>query len=146
MTRLHASRLAALALALVASGAGAEEPDWSVALAPNRDLAPTGPSLPERLETIRRRVQQALVYPPLARWRAETGEAVVRFEIDAAGEARGVEVVAGSGHAALDRAAARAVVEAAPLPRVVGPLEIPVRFELSARSGPSSGVPRRTGP
>jgi TonB family protein len=94
------------------------------------DAVPPRPSVAERLAEIRRRVQEALEYPPPARWRDLTGETVLRFEIGPDGRARGVRVVRSSGLAPLDAAATRAVVAAGVLPRVYGPLEIPVRFEL----------------
>lgn len=95
-----------------------------------QDAVPPRPSVAERLAEIRRRVQEALVYPPPARWRDLTGETLLRFEIGPDGRARGVRVVRSSGLPPLDAAAKRAVVAAGVLPRVYGPLEIPVRFEL----------------
>jgi TonB family protein len=88
------------------------------------------PSVEQRLNDIRRRVQAALEYPPIARRREVTGETLVRFEIGADGRARDVEVARSSGRELLDRAATRAVVTAGVLPRVWGPIEIPVRFEI----------------
>jgi protein TonB len=101
--------------------------------APAVDLAPTGPSVESRLAEIRRRIQAALVYPPLARWQDRQGATLVRFEIGADGRAREVRVARSSGEPLLDAAAARAVVAAGVLPRVYGPLEVPVSFELATR-------------
>jgi protein TonB len=101
--------------------------------APAVDLAPTGPSVEARLSEIRRRIQAALVYPPLARWQDRQGATLVRFEIGADGRAREVRVARSSGEPLLDAAAARAVVAAGVLPRVYGPLEVPVSFELATR-------------
>jgi len=94
------------------------------------DAVPQGPSVAARLAEIRRRIQAALVYPPLARMKRIEGEALVRFEIEHDGTARDVVVHRSSGKPSLDRAAALAVAEAEPLPWVYGRLEVPVRFEL----------------
>ncbi|MFQ5416468.1 MAG: TonB family protein [Myxococcota bacterium] len=94
------------------------------------DAFPRGPSVTERLVEIRRRIQAALVYPPLARRKHVEGEAIVRFEVSHDGAARQVSLHRTSGRPSLDRAATRAVAAAAPLPWVWGRLEIPVRFEL----------------
>jgi protein TonB len=120
-------------LALLAGGPAPAQPDARVdtARAPAVDLAPTGPSVESRLAEIRRRIQAALEYPPLARWQDQEGNARVRFEIGAEGRALGVRVVRSSGDPLLDAAAARAVVAAGALPRVYGPLEVPVSFELA---------------
>jgi TonB family protein len=127
--------VAGLALALAAA---VPAPAWSEAAAPLvsarpelEDAAPAAPSRAERLEAIRLRIQAALRYPPLARWRAASGEAVVRFEIAADRRARGVRIERSSGLALLDRAALRAVLEAGELPYVHGLLEVPVRFDLA---------------
>ncbi len=120
--------------ALLAAEAAADGPlRESEARAPAVDLAPTGPSVDSRLAEIRRRIQAALEYPPLARWQDLQGDALVRFEIGAEGRARDVRVVRSSGEPLLDAAAARAVLAAGVLPRVYGPLEVPVSFELATR-------------
>ena len=92
-----------------------------------------GPGIEDRLREIRRRIQRALVYPPVARSQELEGETLVRFEIAYGGAAREVRVYRSSGIPTLDRAAVRAVGAAAPLPWVYGVLEVPVRFELDAR-------------
>ena len=136
------ARALAVLLALLAAFAGEAVADES-ALARVEDATPTGPGLDERLAEIRERIQRALVYPPLARLRDADGEATVRFEIGADGRAHDVRVVRSSGDARLDGAAERAVVRAGVLPRVYGPLEVPVRFELrDGESDPSSTAPR----
>jgi TonB family protein len=95
------------------------------------DARPATPSVTERLAIIRKRIQSALEYPPLARLRESDGDALVRFEIDHTGVAREIEVVRSSGYPLLDASAIRAVQDAKPLPWVYGPLEVPVRFELA---------------
>jgi protein TonB len=134
------SRALATALLVLcgAVGASAEGPGSGArgehqARAPAVDLAPTGPSVEARLAEIRRRIQAALEYPPLARWQDLQGDALVRFEIGAEGRAQGVQLVRSSGEPLLDAAAVRAVQAAGLLPRVYGPLEVPVSFELATR-------------
>jgi len=97
------------------------------------DALPQGPSVEERLEEIRRRLQAALVYPEIARAEGLTGVAWVQFEIDRAGTAHDVLVARSSGHPILDRAARRTVDRAGRLPWVYGRIEVPIRFSL----GPS---------
>ena len=94
------------------------------------DAIARGPSLAERLEEIRRRIQEATVYPPIARRLGLTGVAFVRFEIAADGHATDLETARSSGHAVLDEAAHESVVQAGRLPRVHGRLEVPIRFAL----------------
>jgi TonB family protein len=94
------------------------------------DALPPSPSVAARLEQIRTRIEEALVYPPLARAEGHEGESHVEFEIDANGRAANVETTGSSGYWQLDRAARRAVEDAAPLPYVWGRLEVPVSFEL----------------
>ena len=95
---------------------------------------PGGVSFDARVADIRRRIQEALVYPPVARRRAIEGETEVAFEIGAGGSPASIALVRSSGSALLDRAAERAVRDAAPLPPVLGRLRVPVRFELGERS------------
>jgi TonB family protein len=128
---------------LVAAGAmllvaAAEAPAGDLAhavVAPVRHTDATAPrrGVEDRLDEIRRRIQATLDYPELARFRALDGMALVRFEIGPDGRARDVRIASSSGERILDDAALRAVVGAAPLPRVVGRLEVPVRFELRER-------------
>jgi TonB family protein len=124
--------LAALALACAAAAAGAEPalPPVDARPLPYTDAVPAGPSVEERLAEIARRVQGVSRYPAIARERGASGEALVAFEIGPGGAPRGLELVQTSGSGALDRAALRAVAEAAPLPFVHGRIQVPVRFAL----------------
>jgi len=97
----------------------------------HEDLVPAGRSLEERLAEIQRRIQTAALYPPIARARNESGEARIAFEIDPEGRPVKIHVARSSGSTTLDRAAARAVEGAAPLPHLLGEINVPVRFELS---------------
>lgn len=94
------------------------------------DGAPMGPSVAERLAVIRERLQAALVYPPHARRRGLEGVSRIQFVIGSDGLARDVATTASSGHHALDEAAERCAVDAGQLPRVLGRLEVPIRFSL----------------
>ncbi len=124
------ARFAAV-LALLGVGAGVPAHGQErVARVTLVDALPPSPSVDARLETIRVRIQRALVYPPNARARELVGTSRVEFEIDGSGQATGLETVASSGHWVLDRAARRAVEAASPLPYVWGRLAVPVRFEL----------------
>jgi TonB family protein len=96
------------------------------------DAMPRGPSVANRLAIIRKKIQNALEYPPLARLHDSDGDALIRFEIDRSGSAQNVRLVRSSGHDRLDTSAVRAVEAASPLPWVYGPLEVPVHFELTA--------------
>jgi TonB family protein len=96
------------------------------------DAIPRGPSVAERLELIRRRLQAALVYPPLARQHGIEGVTTIEFEIGPAGRAAGVRTTASSGSELLDRAAERCAVDAGQLPRIFGRLVVPIRFDLES--------------
>ena len=131
-------------VAVAAARAGAAEPAAPPAVAARRpaddDAVPHGPTLEARLRAIQERVQAALVYPPLARMRRTEGVALLGFAIGADGRAKQIAVARSSGFAVLDRAAERAVRDAAPLPYVYGHLEIPVRFELEPRTPDSASA------
>jgi protein TonB len=129
--RRAVAALLALAFAPAPPDARAAEP---IAVAARvEDAEPRGPSVEERLEEIRRRLQAALYYPPIARRMGLEGTAWVRFEIDREGTARDVDVARSSGHAILDRAARRTVDRAGRLPWVYGRIEVPIRFSLASR-------------
>ena len=120
---------AALALAWMPSSA---EPPGVLDAPPPffEDALPPGPSLAERLEEIRNRVQEAVVYPPKARSRGITGVTRIRFEIAEDGHAEKIRTVATSGSILLDDAAEQGAADAGELPRVYGRVEVPIRFEL----------------
>lgn len=122
-------RAAALTLAgwLAAATAGAADP----APALYHDGVPAGPSVEERLAEIARRVQAVASYPPIARARALSGETWVELRIAPDGTPEDVRTRRSSGSVSLDEAAERAVRDAAPLPRVLGTITVPVRFQLS---------------
>ena len=89
-----------------------------------------GASAAERIAEIRARLQAALVYPPYARRQGLEGTSRIQFTIGPDGRAQDVRTAASSGHASLDRAAERCAVDAGQLPRVLGRLDVPIRFSL----------------
>lgn len=98
------------------------------------DLVPLPPSAEERIEQIRQRVQDAVVYPRAARERGIEGTSRIQFRVDAAGRAAEVVTVDSSGSALLDRAAEQAARDARALPAIFGFVRIPVRFALERRA------------
>lgn len=125
-------RLVTIALVLWAAPAGSDDlgPAPPIATVGIVDAMATGPTVAERLAEIRRRIQAAVVYPPIARRSGLEGLSRVGFEIGPDGRAREVRVEEASGHSILDRAAEKSVVRAGELPRVYGRLSVPVRFAL----------------
>ena len=119
-----------LVLAAAAAGGEPHNPYLEGATVLGVDGAPMGPSVAERLAVIRERLQAALVYPPHARRRGLEGVSRIPFVIGSDGLARDVVTTASSGHHALDEAAERCAVDAGQLPRVLGRLEVPIRFSL----------------
>ncbi len=104
---------------------------WAAAAGgPATDAVLPRPTASERLAEIARRVQQVAPFPPIARARGLEGEALVAFEITREGAPHEIHTVRSSGSVALDRAAERAVSDAAPLPWVYGEVTVPVRFAL----------------
>lgn len=104
--------------------AAADAPPWRV------DAMPTPPPVEERLEEIRRRIQEATIYPERARRLGLTGTTRIRFQVRPDGRAEDVQTVGSSGSAMLDRAAEAGARRARALPYVYGRLEVPVRFGL----------------
>jgi protein TonB len=118
----------AVALAAAAAPARADDPPAEI------DLVPTPPSAAARLEQIRQRVQDAVVYPQAARERGIQGVARIQFRIDAAGRAVEIAVVESSGWRLLDAAAEQAARDARELPQLYGWVRVPVRFALERRA------------
>ena len=129
--RLAAALLCLLGGPLAAHGGAPEAKSRA-----REDAMPGGVPYDVRVAEIRRRIQEALVYPRLARRREIEGESEVEFAIAADGGASDIALVRSSGSALLDAAALRAVHDAAPLPPVLGRLRIPVRFQLASAQGP----------
>lgn len=135
--RGHRFATAALAAGLAVTAATGAEGGNRDGLAPRVevgtvDALPPARSAEDRLAEIRRRIQEALIYPPSARRQGFEGVSALQFEIGADGRATGIEVVRTSGYPILDRAARRSVVDAGVLPYVYGRIQIPVSFSLEA--------------
>lgn len=122
--------LAGLAALVCFTNASAQPAPDVAARGVHVDPAPRGASVAERIVEIQRRVQAVASYPPSAAERGAEGQVLVAFAVGSDGHARDIHVEASSGALVLDRAAARAVREAAPLPYVTGRITVPVLFAL----------------
>ena len=128
----HRLRLLSITVALLAAGIAHADPEVRpIAEAGEIDAMPAAPSAMERIAEIRQRVQEAVVYPPLARRRGIRGTTRIEFLVDADGYASVISTVESSGSALLDAAAEQGARDAAPLPYVFGRLRIPVVFEIT---------------
>lgn len=123
-------RLALLFALAAAAGAEPHNPYLEGATVVGQDSAPAPPSVQERIAWIRERLQAVLVYPASARRQGLEGTSKIQFVIGTDGHARDVRTLASSGHRVLDRAAERSATDAGELPRVLGRLEVPIRFSL----------------
>ncbi|MGV1099489.1 energy transducer TonB [Thiovibrio sp. JS02] len=72
--------------------------------------------LAQYLQLVRERIASCKKYPPLARRRQLEGRVGIRFLLAGTGGAQEIRVSASSGQEILDRAAIRAVQDAAPFP------------------------------
>ena len=145
MRRARSWAAAAVALAAAAAPARAGDPRPAPQIArevdtrgasggSEVDVVPLPPSAALRLEQIRQRVQNAVVYPQAARERGIQGVARIQFRVSPAGRAAEVITVESSGSRLLDAAAEQAARDARPLPQLYGWVRIPVRFELAPRA------------
>jgi protein TonB len=82
------------------------------------------------LAEIRRKIERAKHYPPLASLRHIEGVAVLSFRIEENGAVSGLHLVGSSGSALLDEEALATVRRAAPLPYYPKPIQIPLEFTL----------------
>ena len=85
------------------------------------------------LARFRQRVQETLVYPPLARRRGLTGSVEVEVLIEPGGTVRTAQVITSSSHAVLDAAALDAIrsLPPVPLPEHLPRRALRVRLPLS---------------
>jgi TonB family protein len=124
--------LAGALLAIVAAAASAEPPnpylDGTTSIGVDGAVAP--PSVAERVARIRERLAEVLVYPKSAQRSGIEGVSRIQFVIGPDGHAQEVRTLESSGHSELDRAAERSAIDAGQLPRVLGRLEVPIRFSL----------------
>ncbi|MFA5027861.1 MAG: energy transducer TonB [Candidatus Methylomirabilota bacterium] len=82
------------------------------------------------LRAIRRRIEEAKVYPDSARRAGLEGTAEIAFRIGPDGSPVGIELVRSSGHAELDRISQQTIERAAPYPVLPGRIRIPLAYRL----------------
>jgi TonB family protein len=90
----------------------------------------SGLTLSDLLRQIRRRIEEAKIYPEDARREGIQGTVDVRFRVAADGSVERAEVVRSSGSRHLDEASLRTVRSAAPYPPVSGWIRIPLSYHL----------------
>jgi protein TonB len=79
---------------------------------------------------MRRQIEQAKVYPQVARRRGVEGTVELRFRIAPDGSVQAVEVLRSSGHAILDESAILTIRRAAPFPVLEGWVQIALAYRL----------------
>jgi TonB family protein len=79
---------------------------------------------------IRASIDQALVYPSLARKRGIEGTVITEFTISSSGHPENIKIVRSSGFGILDAAARDTILKASPFPVIKGNIEIPITFIL----------------
>jgi TonB family protein len=89
-----------------------------------------GASLGQLLQTIRRRVEQARIYPEAARRGGFQGTVDLRFRIAADGSVEAFEILRSSGFRILDEASEQTIRRAAPYPPVSGWIRLPLSYRL----------------
>ena len=82
------------------------------------------------LGAIRRRIEQAKIYPDAARRAGMEGTVEVRFRIGREGNAEALEILRSSGHRELDEIAMQTIRRAGPYPAVSGRIRIPLSYRL----------------
>lgn len=126
-------RALAVAIAVMLAGAAAAEPPNPYAEG-TTTIGVDGVSAPrsreERIAWIRARLAEVVVYPKTALKNGVEGTSRIQFVIGADGRAHEIRTVESSGHFSLDRAAEQSAVDAGELPRMVGRLDVPIRFSL----------------
>ena len=90
----------------------------------------SGMTLSDLLRQIRRRIEEAKIYPEDARREGIQGTVDVRFRVAADGSVEQSEIVRSSGSRLLDEASLRTIRQAAPFPRVSGWIRIPLSYHL----------------
>ena len=124
--------LALLCVLGLAATAAAEPPnpyrDGTTTIGVDGAAAP--PSVQARVAWIRARLAEVLVDPKGAQKRGYEGVSRIQFVIGPDGRAAEIRTVESSGHSVLDRAAEQSAVDAGELPRILGRLDVPVRFSL----------------
>jgi protein TonB len=85
---------------------------------------------PDLVRVIRRRIEEAKIYPDSARRAGLQGTAEVAFRIGPDGSPVGIEIVRSSGSPELDDVARDTIRRAAPYPLLPGRLRIPLAYRL----------------
>ncbi len=98
---------------------------------PAGEAPPSREELAARISEIRRRIEEARIYPENARAGGIEGTAVVAFRILPDGRLGPVRLRKSSGHPALDGSSLETVRRAAPLPYVKGVIVLPIRYRLN---------------
>ncbi len=86
--------------------------------------------LADLLRVIRRRIEEAKVYPDSARRAGLQGTAELQFRIGPDGAPQGLEIVRSSGHVELDEVSRQTILRAGPYPVVRGRIRIPLSYRL----------------
>ncbi len=89
-----------------------------------------GGSLADMLRAIRRRIEEAKIYPEAAQRAGMEGTVEVRFQIGPSGVPMDLEIVRSSGDPELDQASLETIRRAGPYPTIHGRLRIPIAYHL----------------
>jgi len=89
-----------------------------------------GEGIADLLRRIRRRIEQAKIYPDAARRQGVQGTVELRFRIAADGSVEAVEIVRSSGSGILDEASQETIRRAGPYPLVRGWIRLPLAYRL----------------
>ena len=82
------------------------------------------------LRSIRRQIEQARIYPEVARREGIQGTVELRFRIAGDGSVEAVEILRSSGSVVLDEASQQTIRRAAPYPLVRGWIRLPLSYRL----------------
>ena len=125
------SQPAATAPSDIVPGGGARGASSAAESGGSESAASSGDERDHRIAIIRRRIQEALVYPREARRRGIQGTSQVRFDLTDAGRLRTLALARSSGKKLLDDASLETLERAQPFPFIDGTLIVPVVFRLS---------------
>jgi protein TonB len=113
------------------NGDGVGRTNGGGAIAHDGGVPGRGAGATDLLSAVRRRIEQAKVYPDTARRQGLQGVVEVRFRIGPDGAVSAVEIVRSSGHVLLDQESADTVRRAAPYPLIPGWIRIPLAYHLA---------------
>jgi protein TonB len=83
------------------------------------------------ISRIQASIQDALMYPPLARRRGMEGTVEAVFVIDSRGMPQNIRLLRSSGYRILDKQALRTIQRASPYPVLESAVEVPITFRLT---------------